>query len=172
MNELYRSFLCLLLLFTFSTTNVLAKAAVLDSRNGLISNFITVLNKDERGIMWIGTNNGLNIYDGYTCTKLTETIGNTYISAIVNDRKRNLIWVGAANGLYKIDAFTFSITKCRINNKASAIPVASLSVNDKTGDVYAVLKNGHIAALRKKLGPNFEGIETVRGVGYRFKDDD
>ena len=28
----------------------------------------------------------------------------------------------------------------------------------------------HIASLRKKLGPSFEGIETVRGVGYRFKD--
>jgi two-component system alkaline phosphatase synthesis response regulator PhoP len=30
----------------------------------------------------------------------------------------------------------------------------------------------HIASLRKKLGPNFTGIETVRGVGYRFKDED
>jgi two-component system, OmpR family, alkaline phosphatase synthesis response regulator PhoP len=28
----------------------------------------------------------------------------------------------------------------------------------------------HIAALRKKLGPNFNWIETVRGVGYRFRD--
>jgi DNA-binding response OmpR family regulator len=26
----------------------------------------------------------------------------------------------------------------------------------------------HIAALRKKLGPRFDSIETVRGVGYRF----
>jgi two-component system alkaline phosphatase synthesis response regulator PhoP len=26
----------------------------------------------------------------------------------------------------------------------------------------------HIAALRKKLGPNFRWIETVRGIGYRF----
>jgi two-component system alkaline phosphatase synthesis response regulator PhoP len=30
----------------------------------------------------------------------------------------------------------------------------------------------HIASLRKKLGPNFDKIETVRGVGYRFKDED
>lgn len=29
----------------------------------------------------------------------------------------------------------------------------------------------HIAALRKKLGPKKEWIETVRGVGYRFSDD-
>jgi len=29
----------------------------------------------------------------------------------------------------------------------------------------------HIASLRKKLGPNFEWIETVRGIGYRFKEE-
>lgn len=30
----------------------------------------------------------------------------------------------------------------------------------------------HIASLRKKLGPNFNWIETVRGVGYRFKEEE
>ena len=30
----------------------------------------------------------------------------------------------------------------------------------------------HIASLRKKLGPNFHWIETVRGVGYRFKEEE
>lgn len=30
----------------------------------------------------------------------------------------------------------------------------------------------HIASLRKKLGPSFDYIDTVRGVGYRFKDED
>lgn len=30
----------------------------------------------------------------------------------------------------------------------------------------------HIASLRKKMGPNFRWIDTVRGVGYRFKEDE
>jgi DNA-binding response OmpR family regulator len=30
----------------------------------------------------------------------------------------------------------------------------------------------HIAALRKKLGPKFLWIETVRGVGYRLKEEE
>lgn len=40
-------------------------------------------------------------------------------------------------------------------------------------DAFVVDRNidVHIAALRKKLGPNFDYIETVRGVGYRFKDE-
>ncbi len=29
----------------------------------------------------------------------------------------------------------------------------------------------HIRALRKKIGPNADAIETVRGVGYRFRED-
>jgi DNA-binding response OmpR family regulator len=40
-------------------------------------------------------------------------------------------------------------------------------------DAFVVDRNidVHIAALRKKLGPHFDYIETVRGVGYRFKDE-
>lgn len=41
------------------------------------------------------------------------------------------------------------------------IPSSDTIIVDRNIDV-------HIASLRKKLGPNFEGIETVRGVGYRF----
>lgn len=41
-------------------------------------------------------------------------------------------------------------------------------------DVFIVDRNVdvHIAALRRKLGPNFKSIETVRSVGYRFVDDE
>ena len=39
---------------------------------------------------------------------------------------------------------------------------SDVSVTDRTIDV-------HMAALRKKLGNYGDSIETVRGVGYRFK---
>ena len=39
-------------------------------------------------------------------------------------------------------------------------------------DAFIVDRNidVHIASLRKKLGSEFQHIETVRGIGYRFKD--
>ena len=39
-------------------------------------------------------------------------------------------------------------------------------------DAFIVDRNidVHIASHRKKLGPNFNWIETVRGVGYRFRE--
>lgn len=44
----------------------------------------------------------------------------------------------------------------------------------QNSDAFVVDRNidVHIASLRKKLGPNFHWIETVRGVGYRFKEED
>lgn len=38
-------------------------------------------------------------------------------------------------------------------------------------DAFVVDRNidVHVAAIRKKLGPNFMWIETVRGIGYRFR---
>ena len=44
----------------------------------------------------------------------------------------------------------------------------------QSDDSFVVDRNidVHIAALRKKLGPHFDFIETVRGVGYRFKRDE
>jgi DNA-binding response OmpR family regulator len=38
-----------------------------------------------------------------------------------------------------------------------------VAVVDRTVDV-------HVAALRRKLGPHGDRIETVRGVGYRLKE--
>jgi two-component system alkaline phosphatase synthesis response regulator PhoP len=40
-------------------------------------------------------------------------------------------------------------------------------------DAFIVDRNidVHIASLRKKLGPHFDWIETVRGVGYRFREE-
>jgi two-component system phosphate regulon response regulator PhoB len=46
-------------------------------------------------------------------------------------------------------------------------------VDNVRGDDYAVTPRSvdvHIVSLRKKLGDAREYIETVRGVGYRFKD--
>lgn len=51
------------------------------------------------------------------------------------------------------------------NQLLDDIPNSDSFVVDRNIDV-------HVAALRKKLGPNFNWIETVRGVGYRFRDED
>lgn len=67
----------------------------------------------------------------------------------------------------------FGILRRLVGNKGKVLTRNQLLDDLQNDDAFVVDRNidVHVAALRKKLGPNFEYIETVRGVGYRFKDD-
>lgn len=67
----------------------------------------------------------------------------------------------------------FGILKRLVINTGKVLTRNQLLDDLSNDDAFVVDRNidVHIAALRKKLGPNFDMIDTVRGVGYRFKDD-
>ncbi|MBA3722673.1 MAG: response regulator transcription factor [Parachlamydiaceae bacterium] len=68
----------------------------------------------------------------------------------------------------------FGILRRLLINRGKVLTRNQLLDDVQNDDAFIIDRNidVHIASLRKKLGPNFDGIETVRGVGYRFKDDD
>jgi two-component system, OmpR family, alkaline phosphatase synthesis response regulator PhoP len=68
----------------------------------------------------------------------------------------------------------FGILKRLATNPGKVMTRNSLLDDLHGDDAFVVDRNidVHIASLRKKLGPNFDWIETVRGVGYRFKEDE
>lgn len=65
----------------------------------------------------------------------------------------------------------FGILKRLLVNRGKVLTRNQLLDDIHNDDAFVVDRNidVHIAALRKKLGPNFRWIDTVRGVGYRFK---
>ncbi len=67
----------------------------------------------------------------------------------------------------------FGILKRLISNRGKVLTRSQLLDDIHNDDALVVDRNidVHIASLRKKLGPKFDLIETVRGVGYRFKED-
>jgi two-component system alkaline phosphatase synthesis response regulator PhoP len=67
----------------------------------------------------------------------------------------------------------FGILRRLLTNRGRVLTRAQLLDDVQNDDAFIVDRNidVHIAALRKKLGPHFSWIETVRGVGYRFKED-
>lgn len=67
----------------------------------------------------------------------------------------------------------FHILRALLTTRGKVLSRNQLLDQIAEGDSYIVDRNidVHIAALRKKLGPNFRSIETVRGVGYRFNDE-
>ena len=66
----------------------------------------------------------------------------------------------------------FGILKRLLMNKGKVLTRNQLLDDVHNDDAFIVDRNidVHIAALRKKLGPNFDWIETVRGVGYRLRE--
>jgi ligand-binding sensor domain-containing protein len=91
-----------------------AKAILYEGRDGLSSNDISAIAKDSRGLMWIGTYNGINIYDGYTFTKLHGELSNLHITTLVINNSRNELLAGTNLGLYSIDLNTFKVSKIGI----------------------------------------------------------
>lgn len=66
----------------------------------------------------------------------------------------------------------FGILRRLLMNRGKVLTRNQLLDDVNNDDAFIVDRNidVHIASLRKKLGPNFQWIETVRGVGYRFKE--
>ena len=67
----------------------------------------------------------------------------------------------------------FGILRRLVSNRGKVLTRNQLLDDINNDDAFIVDRNidVHIASLRKKLGPSFEWIETVRGVGYRFREE-
>ena len=80
----------------------------LTAEDGLSLNRVTKIIQDGRGLIWIGTSNGLNMYDGYNFKIFmpvpsdSNSISSYAIQDICVDKNGN-IWVGTTNGLNKYD---------------------------------------------------------------------
>lgn len=68
----------------------------------------------------------------------------------------------------------FSIIQRLASNRGKVMTRNQLLDEMHSDDTFVLDRNidVHIASLRKKLGPDFKGIQTVRGLGYRFTEED
>lgn len=117
--------LCLLSLRSFGqeyNTNIFN----ISVKSGLSQNTIMDVVQDDYGFLWVGTQDGLNKYDGYTFKvyksdpQNSASIPNNFIKCIKKDDDGNL-WIGTQTGLakyfYREDRFQeiVSATKDPIN---------------------------------------------------------
>lgn len=77
--------------------------------DGLSSNSVRALMQDKYGFLWIGTDEGLNRYDGTTVKlyRLKDRGANEAISSLYSTL--NKIWIGTDEGIYIYDYETEDI---------------------------------------------------------------
>ena len=91
-------------------------------KDKLSSNYITTIFQDSRGYIWIGTDDGLNQYDGNYIVKYNYSNGlaSTYVNTICEDGDGN-IWVGTRGGLSIINSKTEEIRNIKCDNSEKGI---------------------------------------------------
>lgn len=81
--------------------------------DGLSSNSVRAIMQDKYGFMWLGTDDGLNRYDGVSVKvyNLNPQGSNDYISSLYETADN--IWIGTENGVYIFDYETESFEPFR-----------------------------------------------------------
>src|ERR1051326_3650229 len=123
-------------------------------RDGLPSNYVTALCQDSRGYLWIGTDNGLSLYDGTEFRNFTTTDGlpNLFITTIFEQRGRpGTMWVGTlAGGIFRLDG-----------NKCTSVPVGNNNIlafhQDGTGTLWCSTED-HVYRMRGDSAAVFEDL--------------
>ncbi len=127
--------------------------------DGLSQTTITDLCLDNKGFLWIGTNDGLNRYDGYEFKvfyhdpKDRNSISNNHILSIQQDKEDN-IWLATAGGLNLFNYRTGRFSKVKLSHPdypGEAIPQKILL--DRSNNTILCIARDFIARIKSNGEP-------------------
>ena len=93
----------------------------LSVNEGLSQSTVLAIAQDGMGRIWMGTQDGLNCYDGYSFTVFrhvegdAQSLGDNSVNALFADG--GLLWIGTASGLSCYDAATQSFENFRLEGR-------------------------------------------------------
>ena len=176
-------FVAILQMFTSMTY---ANSGRLYTSNDLTSNQVKIIVQDKYGFIWIGTNYGLNRFDGYTFTSYLcnpndpTTIQDNGIVKILPCDKESM-YVGTNNGLYRYSYSNNSFEQISIPGRTEKIRVSevledkqhNLLIGTSGYGVYKLdVKTGSIIRLDKPFAnsvDNFYSRMYFDAQGYLWQ---
>jgi ligand-binding sensor domain-containing protein len=143
-NKLKKLLIYIVLLLLYVNVNGQINGIKFDKlsvEEGLSQGNAMITMQDSKGFIWIGTEDGLNLYDGYQCKIYrynpvdSSTLSSNFIRTMVEDKNAN-IWIGTQSGLnlYNRDKDNF-IRMMHDDNDPNSI------VTDGIQKLYADSKN-------------------------------
>ena len=84
--------------------------------DGLSNNIINTIYKDKRGFIWLGTQTGLDRFDGINMKSFLQFSGRTIFSIAETDSV--YLWVGTDKGLWRLDRKTDQVKLVTLDTKS------------------------------------------------------
>lgn len=128
-----------------------------DSKDGLSNSIVRNITQDKFGHIWIGTENGLNRFDGHQFTSYmhrpgdSTSLSNNLIFGLATD-DQGVIWIGTDNGLNLLDPSTQRFTSFKNSSDSTS------------------LSNNHVRAVFKDRENNI-WIGTEDGLNIFLRED-
>jgi ligand-binding sensor domain-containing protein len=130
----------------------------LNIESGLTQRTVYCIVQDHLGFLWIGTQDGLNRYDGYGLTVFKNSVSD--VNSISDNRIRalyldpqNVLWVGTSNGLNRFDFETQSFKRYFTADSNGVIdPEVRTIEQDSEGNLWLGTGSGGITKLNPQDG--------------------
>ena len=172
---------CLTALFAIALSlMVWADSGELFTSGKLSSSLINCIVQDKYGYIWVGTEYGLNKFDGYRFTNYlhneedTTSITDNIISDLLVDKKGNL-WIGCAKGLMRYNYETNNFSRLQFPDGRK--PRIYSMVESHCGDIllgtagyglYSVKNNGIEKTANNRFTIKWERAYTERDSDVFF----
>jgi len=100
-------------------------------QNGLSDNSVTCFFQDSRGFMWIGSRDGLNLYDGSAITVFRaddslHSLASNQVTAITEDIHHD-IWIGTTHGISRYTVQNGLLHSWRANSQENNVDINFIS---------------------------------------------
>ncbi|NOR29008.1 MAG: hypothetical protein GQ540_10830 [Lutibacter sp.] len=167
------NFLILLLFIVGTITAQIVPSKQVSTLNGLPNNQVESIFKDSRGILWVGTNNGVSKIENGQITNFYASDGLAHNSAwsIIEDANNN-IWIGShGGGVTKFDGKTFTIFNTKnglVNNYIRKLFNYKNYIFIGTEDGLSIIntKNDNISTFDASGVLNRNGVKDFQVMDY------
>lgn len=143
----------------------------LTESNGLSYNVVNSIFKDSRGLLWIGTYNGFNRFDGrnffkYKIRKGSNSMQSEVVHSLCED-KNGFIWGATDKGVFRYDLLKDSFTNYMIKSMNKSTSFFEILCDEK-GDIYTlgIWSVFRFNATKQKFEEVFVNITNTDSLNY------
>jgi len=164
-----RATLTLLIVPPCSTPAQLLPLRYYTTKDGLISNWTTSVIQDSKGYLWVGTSDGISVYDGTSFSNYTteDGLSNSFITVMrESEHHQGTIWIGTIRGLTRYHNGTF--LKLPPESPLNSYAITSIT-EDTLGKLWCGTSGG-LFCVQGESATEFKrrshaGIETLNHRG-------